>query len=119
MKFPAYPKYKPSGIEWLGNVPEHWEGRRRFGWGTFFQAPTGPPNKAQGNALGYKRDLTHALTGRHNESIKSPKNVTIGRGDHRRYRALSGLEMFGPDYPGRCPGLDYFGPVGARNPRAS
>jgi len=23
-----YPKYKPSGVEWLGNVPEHWEVRR-------------------------------------------------------------------------------------------
>jgi len=20
-----YPKYKPSGVEWLGDVPEHWE----------------------------------------------------------------------------------------------
>ena len=20
-----YPKYKPSGVEWLGEVPEHWE----------------------------------------------------------------------------------------------
>jgi type I restriction enzyme, S subunit len=25
MKFPAYPKYKDSGVEWLGEVPEHWE----------------------------------------------------------------------------------------------
>lgn len=24
MKWPAYPKYKDSGIEWLGEVPEHW-----------------------------------------------------------------------------------------------
>ena len=24
MKFPAYPKYKPSGVEWLGDVPEKW-----------------------------------------------------------------------------------------------
>lgn len=24
MKWPAYPKYKDSGIEWLGQVPEHW-----------------------------------------------------------------------------------------------
>ncbi|MBS1787187.1 MAG: restriction endonuclease subunit S [Acidobacteria bacterium] len=24
MKFPAYPKYKASGVEWLGDVPEHW-----------------------------------------------------------------------------------------------
>ena len=25
MSFPRYPKYKPSGIEWLGDVPEHWD----------------------------------------------------------------------------------------------
>ena len=28
MKLPAYPKYKPSGIEWLGEVPENWEVKR-------------------------------------------------------------------------------------------
>ncbi len=25
MKHRAYPEYKPSGVEWLGEVPEHWE----------------------------------------------------------------------------------------------
>ncbi|MEX8504743.1 restriction endonuclease subunit S [Leptothrix ochracea] len=25
MSFPKYPAYKPSGIEWLGEVPAHWE----------------------------------------------------------------------------------------------
>lgn len=25
MRFPAYPNYKPSGVEWLGNVPAHWK----------------------------------------------------------------------------------------------
>jgi type I restriction enzyme, S subunit len=25
MSFPRYPKYKDSGVEWLGKVPEHWE----------------------------------------------------------------------------------------------
>ena len=25
MSFPRYPKYKDSGVEWLGDVPEHWE----------------------------------------------------------------------------------------------
>jgi len=25
MRFTAYPKYKPSGVAWLGDVPEHWE----------------------------------------------------------------------------------------------
>ncbi|HSO81162.1 restriction endonuclease subunit S [Thiocapsa sp.] len=25
MKWPPYPQYKPSAVEWLGDVPEHWE----------------------------------------------------------------------------------------------
>lgn len=25
MSFSPYPKYKPSGVEWLGDIPEHWE----------------------------------------------------------------------------------------------
>jgi type I restriction enzyme S subunit len=25
MSFPRYPKYKDSGVEWLGQVPAHWE----------------------------------------------------------------------------------------------
>ena len=28
MSFPRYPKYKPSGVEWLGEVPEGWEVKR-------------------------------------------------------------------------------------------
>ena len=28
MSFPRYPKYKDSGVEWLGEVPEHWEVER-------------------------------------------------------------------------------------------
>lgn len=28
MSFPRYTKYKESGVEWLGQVPEHWEVRR-------------------------------------------------------------------------------------------
>jgi type I restriction enzyme, S subunit len=23
-QYPAYPKYKPSGVEWLGDVTEQW-----------------------------------------------------------------------------------------------
>ena len=25
MSFPRYPNYKDSGVEWLGEVPAHWE----------------------------------------------------------------------------------------------
>jgi type I restriction enzyme S subunit len=28
VSFPRYPKYKPSGVEWLGEVPDHWEVKR-------------------------------------------------------------------------------------------
>ena len=28
MSFPRYPKYKDSGVEWLGKVPAHWEVKR-------------------------------------------------------------------------------------------
>jgi len=24
MKYPRYPKYRPSGVEWIGEVPDHW-----------------------------------------------------------------------------------------------
>ena len=29
MSLPRYPKYKDSGVQWLGNVPEHWEVKRK------------------------------------------------------------------------------------------
>ena len=31
MKYASYSEYKPSGIEWLGNVPEHWKIARSDG----------------------------------------------------------------------------------------
>ncbi|MDE2786580.1 MAG: hypothetical protein OXL37_07945 [Chloroflexota bacterium] len=27
-----YPAYKPSGVSWLGDAPEHWETRRLKHW---------------------------------------------------------------------------------------
>ena len=27
-EFKPYPKYKDSGVEWMGKVPEHWEIKR-------------------------------------------------------------------------------------------
>lgn len=28
MRYPCYPEYKPSGVEWLGDVPAHWGFKR-------------------------------------------------------------------------------------------
>lgn len=38
MRLPVYPRYKPSGVEWLGDVPEHW-GTGRVG--TLFRLKSG------------------------------------------------------------------------------
>jgi type I restriction enzyme S subunit len=35
VKLPAYPRTKPSGVEWLGDVPEHWEVKRAAAIGRF------------------------------------------------------------------------------------
>ena len=34
MTLSPYPAYKPSGVSWLGVVPEHWEVARLKGVGT-------------------------------------------------------------------------------------
>lgn len=36
MKYPVYPKYKESGVAWLGEVPEHWEAKK-LGYGAHLQ----------------------------------------------------------------------------------
>ena len=28
LNLPPYPAYKPSGLDWIGDVPAHWEVRR-------------------------------------------------------------------------------------------
>lgn len=40
MSFPRYPKYKDSGVEWLGEVPEHW-GISRLGFESWVRARLG------------------------------------------------------------------------------
>jgi type I restriction enzyme S subunit len=35
MSFPRYPAYKPSGVKWLGEVPEHWGGRKLKNFSAF------------------------------------------------------------------------------------
>ena len=86
-----YPTYKPSGVEWLGHVPEHWEVRRiktlcsmKSGDGitTMSIEPTGGYPVYGGNGLrGYTSNYTHdgnfALIGRQGALCG---NVHIARG---------------------------------------
>ncbi|WP_373506234.1 restriction endonuclease subunit S [Aestuariivirga sp.] len=47
MSFPPYPRDKPSGLEWLGDVPEHWELKPLKAVG-YFKAGAGFPDVDQG-----------------------------------------------------------------------
>ena len=40
MKQP-YPSYRPSGVQWLGDLPEHWEVRQLGRVGSFFKGGGG------------------------------------------------------------------------------
>ncbi len=51
MTFPAYPEVKDSGVEWLGEVPAHWEVRRLGVYGDFI-AGSGFPHDYQGESSG-------------------------------------------------------------------
>ncbi len=85
-------------------------GACKFGLGTasisgasqFLAARKGCHNPAQGNALGIRpnRDL-------------SPERARPCPGPHPGYSAPSGRRSRHTVIPGRCPGLDYYGSVGA------
>lgn len=54
MSFPRYPAYKPSGVEWLGEVPEHWEitkTKHVTGFTTGWTPPTGDDSAYEGENL--------------------------------------------------------------------
>ena len=41
----AYPHYRNSGVEWLGDVPEHWEVRPLKRWVSLIQTGSTPPTQ--------------------------------------------------------------------------
>ena len=45
-KYKPYPAYRPSGVEWLGEIPAHWEVKRLKYLGTF-QGGAGFPHEEQ------------------------------------------------------------------------
>ena len=110
MKLPRYQKYKPSGLSacghaqagvpWLGDVPVHWEAKHGM-------RPKGASiTQPRATPWVHATEKISALKGRDNGSR---------RGFHRHDdAALSGLGIFDPSYPGRCPGLSYYCPVGAQ-----
>ena len=114
MKLPSYTKYKESGVEWLGRVPEHWALLR------FVRGRSSLPQRGriiQPRAAPWVTGpiRSTALKGRDNPATPALVAPTATITPHRRmdYAALSGRMIFGAHFPGRCPGLDYGRPFGA------
>lgn len=79
MSFPRYPKYKASGVEWLGDVPEHWQlvnSRRLF-------------NQAKESAQ--TDDVQLSATQKYGVV---PQNLFMEIEGHKVALALSGLDNF-------------------------
>jgi len=77
VKLPAYPKYKPSGIEWIGDVPEHWEKKRlkfvcRLAYGDSLTSET----REEGNVPVFG---SNGQVGLHNTANTKAPCIIVGR----------------------------------------
>ena len=84
---PANPPLKPSGIEWLGDIPKHWEARRLKDVGTL-KGGAGFPHEEQGledEELPFYKvgDLKASLDGR----VMTKPEHTISKETARKLRA--------------------------------
>jgi type I restriction enzyme S subunit len=78
VKLPAYPRYKPSGVERLGDVPEHWEVKRSDGIVSADRSQLSPEAFADRDVFHYSIPVVQETgTGQveNGESIASAKQV--------------------------------------------
>lgn len=79
MSFPRYQKYKDSGVEWLGKIPEHWETLKGC------------------RVFSHEREPAHATDDQLSATQKYgvvPQKLFMEREDQKVALALSGLENF-------------------------
>jgi len=84
-----YPAYKPSGVEWLGEVPAHWEVRKLRALFT----KTGSGTTPSGEEF-YGGDIPWVVTGDLNDSVLSNTTRTVNA---RAIEAFSALRLYPKD----------------------
>ena len=77
MTIPAYPKYRPSGIEWLGKVPTHWIVRQARYMFTLQRGHDLPSEKMVPGK--YPVQGSNGVVGYHNQCTTAAPGVTVGR----------------------------------------
>jgi len=73
----GYPKYKDSGIEWLGEIPEHWKKANMKRLAQFLYGQSlSKDNRNKGNTPVFG---SNGITDYHNEAITEKPCIIIGR----------------------------------------
>ena len=81
MRLPPYPEYKPSGVDWLGDVPQHWSVVRSDLMVTTAKRQVGPETFAGVEVMHFSIPAVQELgTGavENGEDIASAKQVIKG-----------------------------------------
>ena len=73
----AYPKYKPSGVDWLGHIPAHW-GVVRFNYFMILQRGHDLPTD-QFIEGPYPVCASNGVIGYHNQYTTVGPSITVGR----------------------------------------
>jgi len=76
MSFPRYPKYKDSGVEWLGEVPEHWEVVQ---FKQFVEIQNGADHKHVEQAEGYPVIGSGGVFAHASDFLYDGESVLLGR----------------------------------------
>ena len=81
MKLKPYPKYKDSGIQWIGEIPEGWEiGRLKNKTLIKYGSSLSELDRQEGDIDVFG---SNGIVGKHNRSITKGKTIIIGRkGSH-------------------------------------
>jgi len=86
VKYSKYPSYKDSGVEWLGEVPEHWElWKTRHAFSTIGSGTT----PASNNDSYYSGDTAWVTTGELRENLITSTKKLLTTRAIREYTALT------------------------------
>lgn len=85
VKHKHYPSYKPSGIEWLGDVPAHWEVRRASRLFSIGSGTTPPSERSEY----YGGDIPWVTTSELRETIVTSTEKTITEEALRNFPTLN------------------------------
>ena len=89
-RYPRYPQYKDSGVEWIGEVPAHWDVIALKRLGTL-KGGTGFPPDMQGRS---GNELPFYKVG---DLSRSPNGITLGETEHsisRKEASILGATIF-------------------------